>query len=218
MHQQKLFLKLVLVQMKVLLNNIVMRAILGLGNPGQEYVNTRHNCGFLVTEQVAAFCQVKLAKRCFHLYRMGKITKGEEHTLLIQPLTYMNNSGDIINDIGDFIKEELVVICDQMDLPVGNIRIKKGGGDAGHNGLKSIIKNLDGYKGFTRIYVGIGRPKKDKSVVEHVLEVEEDQELFKEGIIKAVNAVIDIINGEDIPNLMQKYNKKLKKVVSVKDE
>lgn len=195
----------------------VMRVILGLGNPGQEYDNTRHNCGFLVTEQVAAFCQVKLAKRCFHLYRMGKITKGEKAIILIQPLTYMNNSGEIINQIDGLAKEEMVVICDQMDLPVGNIRIKNGGGDAGHNGLKSIIKNLEGFKGFTRIYVGIGRPKKGESVVDHVLGVEENQKAFEEGINKAKDAVIDIINGEDITNLMQKYNKKIKDIITVSD-
>lgn len=185
-----------------------MMTILGLGNPGQEYDNTRHNCGFLVTKQVAAFCQVKLAKRCFHLYRMGKIVKDGESIILIQPLTYMNNSGEIIHDIDGLDKEKMVVICDQMDLPVGNIRIKKGGGDAGHNGLKSIIKNLDGYKKFIRIYVGIGRPKDGESVVDHVLGVEQNQEAFNVGISKAKEAVIDLINGLDLSALMQKYNKK----------
>jgi PTH1 family peptidyl-tRNA hydrolase len=186
-----------------------MRAILGLGNPGHEYDRTRHNCGFLVTEQVAAFCQVKLAKRCFHLYRIGKITKNEESIVLIQPLTYMNNSGEIIKEIDGFEKEKMIVICDQMDLPVGSIRIKIGGGDAGHNGLKSIINNLEGYKGFTRVYVGIGRPKQNESVVDHVLGIEEDEVAFKEGIDRASDAIIDIINGKDIPSLMQKYNKKV---------
>lgn len=187
-----------------------MRAILGLGNPGQEYEKTRHNCGFLVTEQVAAFCQVKLAKRCFHLYRMGKITKNDESIVLIQPLTFMNNSGNIINEIKEFEKDKLVVICDQMDLPVGSIRVKRGGGDAGHNGLKSIIGNLDGFTDFIRIYVGIGRPTVNSSVVEHVLGVEEDQVSFNEGIDKASKAVLDLIDGKDINTLMQIYNKKVK--------
>jgi PTH1 family peptidyl-tRNA hydrolase len=149
---------------------------------------------------------------------MGKITKGDEAIILIQPLTYMNNSGDIINEIDNFVKEEMVVICDQMDLPVGSIRIKMGGGDAGHNGLKSIINNLDGFNGFTRIYVGIGRPKMGESVVDHVLGVEEDQESFNEGITKAKDALLDIINGDDVSNLMQKYNNKIKKVILAEDE
>jgi len=185
-----------------------MRVILGLGNPGLKYSNTRHNCGFLVTEKLAAFCQVKLAKRCFHLYNQAVYKKDEDSTILIQPLTYMNNSGEIIKDIKNFDKEQLIVICDQMDLPVGNIRIKKGGGSAGHNGLKSIISNLDGYKNFLRIYVGIGRPKEGESVVDHVLGVEDDQENFYQGIEKATEAIIDIMNGSSLPDLMQKYNKK----------
>lgn len=185
-----------------------MKVILGLGNPGIEYSNTRHNCGFLVTQQVAAFSQVKLTKRCFHLFKSAKCNLNGESALLLQPLTYMNNSGEIIKDIKDFDKENLIVICDQMDLPVGNIRIKKGGGSAGHNGLKSIINNLDGFTNFIRIYVGIGRPEAGVSVVDHVLGIEENSEEFKKGIDLAASALIDLISIDSLDKIMQKYNKK----------
>ncbi|MBK5200992.1 MAG: aminoacyl-tRNA hydrolase [Spirochaetaceae bacterium] len=185
-----------------------MKVILGLGNPGLEYSNTRHNCGFLVTQKVAAFCQIKLTKRCFRLYKSASCILNDESALLIQPLTYMNNSGEIIKDIQDFNKECLVVVCDQMDLPVGNIRIKKGGGSAGHNGLKSLISNLDGYTDFIRIYVGIGRPETGTTVVNHVLGVEQDFEGFKNGIDLAAAALIDIISSVPLDDVKQKYNKK----------
>ena len=185
-----------------------MKVILGLGNPGAEYSNTRHNCGFLVTQKVAAFCQVKLAKRCFHLYNRAMCSINDERSLLVQPLTYMNNSGEIIKDIKDFEKENLIVVCDQMDLPVGSIRIKKGGGTAGHNGLKSIIHNLEGYTDFIRIYVGIGRPETGSTVVDHVLGVESDSESFQSGIDSAASALIDILSSVPLDEVKQKYNKK----------
>jgi PTH1 family peptidyl-tRNA hydrolase len=120
----------------------------------------------------------------------------------------MSNSGEIIKDLKDFNKEDLVVICDQMDLPVGNVRIKKGGGSAGHNGLKSLINNLDGYTDFIRIYVGIGRPEAGSTVVDHVLGVEKDTEGFKKGIDLAAAALIDIISSVSLDDVKQKYNKK----------
>ena len=81
---------------------------------------------------------------------------------------------------------------------------------SGHNGLKSIVAALDGKTDFTRIYVGIGKPKENQTIVEHVLGVEENQELLNEGIEKAKNALIDLINGEQVPLVMQKYNQKVR--------
>lgn len=186
-----------------------MKLILGLGNPGDKYSKTRHNCGFLVTDKVAAFFSLKLRKRCFHLYKQALLKKDDDKsTVLVQPLTYMNNSGEILKNFKDLDVNNLIVICDQMDLPVGNIRIKRGGGHAGHNGLKSIINNLNGSKNFIRLYVGIGRPKENESVVDHVLGIEEDWDSFEKGIDKAVEAAIDLINDNAIENVMQKYNSK----------
>jgi len=187
-----------------------MKLILGLGNPGSEYKETRHNCGFKVVELCAAFFHLKLKKRCFRLYERSKLVKNEEVNYLIKPLTYMNNSGNILHYFKNVKADDIVVIADQMDLPLSYIRIKKGGGDAGHNGLKSIIANLNGDKSFIRIYVGIGRPKQGESVVNHVLGEEENKELFDQGIEKANNALIDILNNMPLEKLMQKYNVKIK--------
>lgn len=187
-----------------------MKLVLGLGNLGAEYKETRHNCGFKVVELCAAFFHLKMEKRCFRLYESAKLTTLNDTYLFIKPLTYMNNSGEILRYFKKVKSSDIIVICDQMDLPLSFIRIKKGGGDAGHNGLKSIIKNLKGEKDFTRIYVGIGRPEKGKSVVEHVLGVEENKDQFYQGIEKANEALKALINGESIDKLMQQYNVKIK--------
>lgn len=187
-----------------------MKLILGLGNPGSEYKETRHNCGFKVVELCAAFFQLKLKKRCFRLYQRSKLIKNNELIYLIKPLTYMNKSGDILRHFKNIKAEDIVVISDQMDLPLSYIRIKKGGGNAGHNGLRSIIENLNGEKSFIRIYVGIGRPKEGVSVVDHVLGEEEQKDLFNQGVEKANKALIDIINNEPLEKVMQKYNVKIK--------
>ncbi len=187
-----------------------MKLVLGLGNIGAEYNETRHNCGFQVIELCAAFFHVKMKKRCFRLYQETKIVNQNDTFHLIKPLTYMNHSGNILHHFKNVQPSDIIVICDQLDLPLSNIRIKKGGGSAGHNGLKSIIYNLDNQTDFTRIYVGIGRPKENESIVEHVLGIEENKELFYQGIEKANQALIDLINGKSINQLMQTYNKKVK--------
>ncbi len=175
--------------------------IFGLGNPGSEYEGTRHNVGFQTLEKIAAQKGVKLKKRCFSLYKWAHFNS----VTLVQPLTYMNNSGDIIPSL---IKDgdTLLVIVDQMDLPCGKVRIKKHGGSAGHNGLKSIIANYG--EEFIRVYIGIGRPENGVSVVDHVLSKfsEEDSILVDKATTVAANAVIDIIDGANLDLVIQKTN------------
>lgn len=176
--------------------------IFGLGNPGSKYEGTRHNVGFLTIEKIAALEKVKLRKRCFSLYRWAHLASGDT---LVQPLTYMNNSGSIIPSLihdGD----KLIVIVDQMDLPPGRIRIRKNGGSAGHNGLKSIISYFG--EDFIRVYVGVGRPLDGTSVVDHVLArfSEEDMILIDKATDAAASAVIDILNGERIELVIQRAN------------
>ena len=157
-----------------------MKLILGLGNPGAKYEHTRHNVGFDAVDACAAFFQVRLKKRCFRLYRQAVLHFDGQHVLLVQPLTYMNNCGSIMHYFSDVKPEDIVVVCDQMDLPPGMIRIRRGGSSAGHNGLKSLIdatKTSD----FNRIYIGIGRPKHGVSVIDHVLSRDSDVAL-QEGI------------------------------------
>ncbi len=175
--------------------------VFGLGNPGAGYARTRHNVGFDTVERIAALKGMKLRKRCFRLYRRasaGNLT-------LVEPLTYMNSSGDVVEENlkpGD----EMVVIVDQMDLPPGRIRIRRGGGSAGHNGLKSIIAAHG--SDFIRIYVGIGRPQEGTSVTDHVLTRfnETDRALVDQAEERAAEAVLRLAGGERFESVVQWAN------------
>lgn len=154
----------------------------------------------------------RLRRRCFRLYRRSLITFGEKRALFVQPLTYMNRSGEII---GHFIPkhfqvENLVVICDNLDLEVGTIRIRQGGSSAGHNGLKSLIEAL-GASDFVRIYIGIGRPAPQEGVIEHVLgrpTSPEERHRLDEGIALAAKATIALCQGASVEELSREYNRK----------
>lgn len=194
-HQQQRQQQLQQLQMQ---NNII---VFGLGNPGPEYEETRHNVGFRTIEKVAAQKGLKLRKRCFRLYRAA----AEDNFTLVEPLTYMNNSGEVFKDI---VKEgdEVIVVVDQMDLPPGKLRLRRGGGSAGHNGLKSIISNYG--EDFIRIYIGVGRPDEGESVPDHVLSMPnaEDNALIDKATDKAAEAIISLIQGEEFAKLVQSVN------------
>ena len=188
-----------------------MIVVLGLGNPGSKYEHTRHNVGFDAVVRAAAFFQATLKKRCFRLYRQAKVrsTDGaDREALLVQPLTYMNASGNII---GSFDRnDDFVVICDNMDLAAGGLRIRKGGGASGQKGLNSIVENL-GRSDFIRIYIGIGRPAEGTDVLDHVIGREPDGEK-KDAIEKAIDdaakAVVKYINGATVEELQLEFNRK----------
>ena len=184
-----------------------MKLILGLGNPGTKYEQSRHNVGFAVVEQSAAFFQVSLKKRCFRLYRYAKIDLAGSSNLLVQPLTYMNNSGAIAKYFPKQACNEMIVVLDQMDLPLGVIRIKEGGSSAGHNGLKSLIEKF-GCSDFVRIYVGIGRPAPGVTVVDHVLSQEKDPR-FGEGVKLASEALCALVKGASIKEVIHAYNRRV---------
>ena len=179
-----------------------MFLVLGLGNPGVKFDHTRHNAGFDVVSGCAAFFQVSLRKRCFRLYRIARV----KDYALVQPLTYMNSSGRIAPDFPDIDVSSMIVVCDQMDLPVGSVRIRKGGSSAGHNGLKSVIECFHS-SDFIRIYVGTGHPKSGESVVDHVLSKEMDP-AYQTGIAKASHALIDLIQGKSLEEVEREYNRR----------
>ena len=182
-----------------------MLYIFGLGNPGKEYEKTRHNVGLTILEKTAALFHVKLRKRCFFNYKIAHINLDGKKVAFVFPLSYMNNSGNIIPKL---LKDddELIVLCDQMDIAVGKIRFKSGKSSAGHNGLKSIMNNYD--KPFLRMYCGIGRPKNDETVVHHVLAEfsTEDSLLIDESTTTASEILKEYILGANINMLMQKAN------------
>ena len=177
--------------------------VLGLGNPGPEYQGTRHNVGFMTVEKMAAQKGATLRKRCLRRYRYAHINDGRD--ILVQPLTYMNRSGEIIPGL---LKPEdrLVVICDQMDLPPGKIRIRLKGGSAGHNGLKSVIQYWS--EDFIHVYIGVGHPDEGVSVPDHVLSrfSPSDALLVEKATDMAAEAVMDILDGKPINEILQKAN------------
>jgi PTH1 family peptidyl-tRNA hydrolase len=185
-----------------------LKLIIGLGNPGFKYVSTRHNIGFLVVDQIAHNHNISIAVKGFDAcFGKGKI--GDIAVLLVKPKTFMNISGISVKKSADYFKidlADLIVVHDDIDLPFGTIRIKDGGGHAGHKGLISIIEYL-GNSEFIRVRIGIGKPP-DKSMVEKfVLETFTDDEMKLLPLITmtASNSVTTIIVS-GIQAAMNQYN------------
>ena len=171
---------------------VPMKLIVGLGNPGKQYDQTRHNVGFEVIDELSNRLQIPLNQSKFKgLYGMGN-HKGEK-VLLLKPLTYMNLSGESISAVMDYYKielEDLVVIYDDLDLPVGKIRLRQKGSPGGHNGIKSTVAHL-GTQAFNRIRIGIDRPHPPGiSVPDYVLGRfrPEEQQPIKEAAEKSADA------------------------------
>ncbi len=163
-----------------------MKIIIGLGNPGKEYENTRHNAGFMVMDALAALCDLSFDQEKFSAYfAKGKI-HGED-VILMKPTTYMNNSGFALRQVLDFYKEsseDVLIIYDDIDLPVGKIRLRQKGSAGGHNGIKSIIQAM-GTSTFDRIRVGTSRDPQIP-IIQWVLTNFKSEE--KEDLHKAIDA------------------------------
>ncbi len=184
---------------------------IGLGNPGSEYQETRHNAGFMVIDELAGRFSVKLKKPIFKDYFIARGHYQDEEIILIKPLTFMNRSGLVLPGITQKYMgsdSSLVVICDNMDLAYGECRVKTKGSDSGHNGIRSIIENY-GSTDFIRIYIGISRPSVDGSVISHVLSKpgEIDFLEFKEGVERGASAAVSLLNTTTA-RVMNEYNRK----------
>lgn len=190
-----------------------MKLIVGLGNIGREYANTRHNIGFMVVDELARRWGVSFDRTdrnaMYAEYRLP------EKVLLLKPTTYMNLSGVAVGAYADFYNiapEDIAVIQDDMDMPCGKLRIRRKGSAGGHNGIKSVQQHL-GTGEFPRFKIGIGHPERTSSaVVNHVLHAFQGEE--KELIAKAVEQMADALEcwlKEDIEAAMQKYNQKAAK-------
>ncbi|EMY5508905.1 aminoacyl-tRNA hydrolase [Bacillus wiedmannii] len=147
-----------------------MKLIVGLGNPGREYELTRHNIGFMAIDELAKRWNISLNEQKFKGIFGAGFVNGEK-VILLKPLTYMNLSGESIRPIMDYYKidvEDFVVLYDDLDIPVGKLRLRMKGSAGGHNGVKSTISHL-GTQEFQRIRMGIDRPKNGMKVVDYVL-------------------------------------------------
>ena len=185
-----------------------MYIIVGLGNPEQDYANTRHNMGFDVINEIAKEFNISVNKKKFNsLIGMGEIE--ENKVLLMKPQTYMNLTGEAVKQCIDFFKENInnvLVIYDDMDIEKGMIKIRKKGGSGTHNGMKSIVNMLNS-QNFPRIRVGIGKPDDKNDMISYVIGhiPEEERKILKTGVDKAKNAIIEILkNGID--KAMNKFN------------
>ncbi len=181
--------------------------IVGLGNPGEGYRNTRHNVGFLLVDLLADSLGLELKKPLFKNYLKGKASQAGGEFHLVKPLCYMNHSGEILPGLLRASKlplSRLIVVVDNMDLPVGRVRMKLKGSSAGHNGLKSLIAHL-GTPDFQRLYVGIGRPKGGITVVDHVLgEFNSDEWTRLEGTLG--DCVEILLESPPLKDLLEKIN------------
>ncbi len=189
-----------------------MFIIAGLGNPGNEYKFTRHNVGFEVISKLAYDYNIDMNKSKYNAILGDGRIEGKK-VLLVKPLTYMNLSGESISQIMNFYKEDienLIVVCDDINLPVSNIRIRKKGSDGGQRGLRNIITLL-GNDNFPRVRVGVGNKPDGWDLKNFVLSRFTDEEY--DGIIKGItdagDAVSSIVKGQ-ILDAMNKYNKKVK--------
>lgn len=145
--------------------------IVGLGNPGAEYTKTRHNAGFLVVEKLAARWKADWsAPKKFHS-RIARVERGERRVLLCQPQTFMNASGEAVRALADFYQvplSQLLVIVDDADLPLGELRMRERGSSGGHHGLESIEQHLASRE-YARLRIGIGRKDGAREITDHVL-------------------------------------------------
>ena len=190
-----------------------MFVIVGLGNPEKKYFGTRHNVGFDTIDYLSDKYNIGLTETKFKAaYGKGRI--GNERVILVKPLTYMNLSGEAVAPICNYFKIDsktnLIVISDDVELDVGNLRVRPKGSAGGHNGLKNIIAQL-GHDEFSRVRVGVGKKPKQWDMVDWVLGhfEGEDATLIKESIENAAGAVTCIME-EGVDSAMNKFNGKNK--------
>ncbi len=175
-----------------------MLVIVGLGNPEKRYENTRHNLGYMIIDRLEEELNIPLSINSFEsLWGAGEFNG--QGIVLVKPLTYVNASGRAVRNIlkhFQLSEENLLVICDDLDLPLGKIRLRKKGGSGGHNGLNSIIEKL-GTENFCRLRIGIGRPRGKQSPANFVLSPFTRREWAKiEFILNQAVEVIKLIVGD----------------------
>ncbi len=187
--------------------------IVGLGNPGEKYVRNRHNIGFMCLDDFARIHKISLARSRYRAKTgEGKIDNIE--VILAKPLTFVNLSGEAVSKLAQkygIKPEHLIVVCDDLDLPLGRIRIRQGG-SSGHNGIKSIVEHI-GSEEFLRVRVGISRPEEEagkterSDVINHVLgDFSDEEEKMIEKIVPRVGEVVNSLLTEGLTAAMNKFN------------
>jgi PTH1 family peptidyl-tRNA hydrolase len=186
-----------------------VKLVVGLGNPGRKYERTRHNLGFLVIDRIATKNEVVVKKKLCNALT-GEWSSSGEKILLVKPQTYMNRSGQAVKGlIREFSAspEDLVAICDDLDLPFGRIRIRSKGSAGGHRGLLSIMESVAGAP-FYRIRIGIGRPPEGANAEDYVLEPFNSQEVseLSDLVSRAADAVLTLLKDGG-QRAMERFNR-----------
>ena len=177
-----------------------IKLIVGLGNPGPKYTETRHNAGFWFVEALADQCRTRfLPEKKFH-GEAARVTMGGRDIWLLKPMTFMNRSGLAVVSLAAFFKiapQSILVVHDEIDLRPGIARLKSGGGHGGHNGLRDIVAHL-GTKEFQRLRIGVGHPGSKRLVVDYVLKRADaqDQQAIETAIDDALRVMPKIAAGE----------------------
>ena len=184
-----------------------MLLLVGLGNPNPNNTNNRHNVGFLVIDAINQKFKLSKQKPKFKgLLTTGKI--GEQKVFAIKPLTFLNSSGICIKELIDYFKinvKDVFVIHDDMDIDIGKVKVKFGGSSAGHNGIESIDKNIG--KNYSRIRIGIGKPKNNSTGADHVLDnFSSDEKENVEEVTKNIIESLSILINKDLDLFSSKIN------------
>ncbi|RUM91602.1 MAG: aminoacyl-tRNA hydrolase [Thiomicrospira sp.] len=188
-----------------------VKLIVGLGNPGGQYEQTRHNAGFWFVEEVARQFNVQFRPETKFLGEAARVQSNGLDVWLLKPMTFMNRSGQSIQAIAKFYKiapEEILVVHDELDLDPGVARLKSSGGHGGHNGLRDTIAAL-GTKDFKRLRLGIGHPGDRNQVVDYVLKApsKTDRALIDDAIYDATRVLSDLLN-DDMARAMNELHTK----------
>jgi len=175
-----------------------LKLLVGLGNPGTEYARTRHNAGFQFADELAARHGASFRSEPRHRGELARVRIAEAELWLLKPMNYMNHSGDAVQSVASFYKvpvEAILVAYDELDFPTGVVRLKQGGGAAGHNGLRDVIAQMG--DGFWRLRIGIGHPGDRAQVLDYVLgrPPAAEAELLRAGIVAAADTV-PVLLGE----------------------
>lgn len=187
--------------------------IVGLGNPGPKYADNRHNVGFWWVDALAAEAGAQLRPEARFHGLAARVSRASRELWLLEPQTYMNHSGRAVGALAGYYKiapEEILVVHDELDLPPGTVRLKKGGGHGGHNGLKDIVAHLN-TPDFWRLRLGIGHPGERNEVSNYVLNAprREEQELIEHNVSESLALLPMIIDG-DFSAVMLKLHTKAK--------
>lgn len=185
-----------------------MKCIIGLGNPGKKYDNTRHNIGFMAIDYLSEAMGIELSNNKFKTQHGAGYVNGQK-VMLVKPQTFMNLSGEGVRPLIDYYKidvEDILVLYDDLDLPVGRLRLRQKGSGGGHNGMKSLNQHL-GTQNYKRIRIGIDRPESGEPIVKYVLSKfpEKDSALLDKVIKTTSDACTDFIT-KSFQEVMTQYN------------